>query len=60
MFSLASTSSFHTNFNTKPKKNKSKHLEDIKHNSKPKYKYFKKKNHSIQQEDDYSQGKRSR
>ena len=60
MISITYTHAFHTNFNTTPKKNKYKHLEDLKEKSKPKHKHFKKKMRHTQQEYDYSQGKRSR
>lgn len=50
----------HTNFNTTPKKNKYKHLEDMKQKSKPKHKHFKKKRRCTKQEHDYSEGKGGR
>lgn len=57
---FAVTYAFHTNFNTMPKKNKYKHLEDMKQKSKPKHKHFKKKRRCTKQEHDYSEGKGGR
>jgi hypothetical protein len=58
MFAIINT--LHTNFNTKPKKNKSKHIDDMIPKSKPKHKHFKRKSRHSHQEDDYSLGKRNR
>lgn len=61
MLSITHTTyAFHTNFNTKPKKNKYKHVEDLKQKSKPKDKHFKKKRRYEQQDDDYGSGKKHR